>query len=276
MKINTESIRDVLLIVFGAALIGFGFNLFLISHQLLSGGLSGVSMLVGYMTQWNIGWLYFMLNVPLFIWGWFAIGKRYIYLSGVSVAATVLFMQITPEMRINGDPIIAGVFGGILVGIGTGLSFRAGGSTGGFDIVGSIVTRRHDFPLCIFLFCLNGVVVLMLGLLLKNWDLALYSMMSMFVTGKAIDIIHIRQIKITAFIITSRKKELLEKLLRFQRGVTVIRTQGAFTEKEYDMLMTVTTRFELQELKKTIMHTDPKAFVNIVETAGVMGLFRRD
>jgi uncharacterized membrane-anchored protein YitT (DUF2179 family) len=268
--------RDAVYMICGAAIVAAGFNGFLIPHQLLSGGVSGISMLIGYVTQWNIGWLYFVLNLPLFIWGWVIIGKRFITLSFLSVAATVIALQLIPAAKFNQDPTVASVFGGVLVGIGTGLSFRAGGSTGGFDIVGSIILRRFDFPLGIFLFGLNGAVIVVLGLTQQNWDYALYSMISIFVTGKVIDVIHTRHMKITAFIVSSKKEEMLKRLLAVPRGVTVVNTQGGYSQSGNHMFMTVTTRYELQGLLRTVREVDPKAFVNMVETVGVMGLFRRE
>ncbi|HZG56608.1 YitT family protein [Paenibacillus sp.] len=268
--------REWLSTALGAALIAAGFNGFLIPHQLLSGGVSGISMLVGYLMQWNIGWLYFVLNLPLFIWGWFGIGKKFVTLSFLSVVATAVALQLIPEARFNEDPTVAAVFGGVLVGLGTGLSFRSGGSTGGFDIVGSILLRKRDFPLGGFLFALNGVVIIVLGVLERDWDLALYSMISIFVTGKVIDVVHTRHVKITAFIVTTKKDDMLKRLLSTPRGVTVVEAQGGFSLAKKHMLMTVTTRYELQGLLRAVREVDPHAFVNMVETVGVMGLFRRE
>ncbi len=276
MKIRFSSVREWLAVIGGAVLIAAGFNGFLIPHQLLSGGVSGISMLIGYVTSWNIGWLYLALNLPLFIWGWVLIGRRFVTLSFLSVVATVVAMQLVPEARFNQDPMVASVFGGVLVGLGTGVSFRAGGSTGGFDIIGSIVLRKYDFPLGLFLFGLNGVVIVVLGLLERNWDYALYSMISIFVTGKVIDVIHTRHMKITAFIVSTKKDEILGKLLTVPRGITVIESQGGYSRSGNHMLMTVTTRYELHGLLKSVRDIDPHAFVNMVETVGVMGLFRKD
>jgi uncharacterized membrane-anchored protein YitT (DUF2179 family) len=266
----------LLYIIGGSFLVAAGLNTLLIPHQLLSGGVSGISMLVGYLTGLNIGWLYFVLNAPLFIWGWFAVGKRFVLLSFLSVTVTTIFLQLLPQVQFNKDPLIASVFGGVLVGIGAGISFRAGGSTGGFDIVGSILTRHSDFPLGLLLFSLNAVVIVLLGITEHNWDLALYSMISIFVSGRMVDTIHIRRIKVTAFIVTTKKDELVERLMRMPRGVTIIKAEGAYTHTEKYMLMTVTNRYELAELQKNIREVDPQAFVNIVETAGVIGLFRRE
>ncbi|TMV47758.1 YitT family protein [Paenibacillus mesophilus] len=272
--IRFRDIFDLLRIALAAMLIAVGFNLFLIPHQLLSGGLSGISMMIGYFTGWNIGLLYFLINLPVLIWGWVVIGRRFVWLSILSVLLTTWFMQLVPDQSLNTDPIIGAVFGGVLIGLGSGISLRTGGSSGGLDIVGSILTRRRDFPLGMLLFALNGAVVLALGLVL-GWDPALRSMLSIFIAGKVVDTIHIRHVKVTAFIVTGCRDRMIDRLLKLPRGVTLIKTEGAYSHLPHDMLMTVTTRYELAELRKIVKETDPRAFVNIVETVEVIGEFRK-
>jgi uncharacterized membrane-anchored protein YitT (DUF2179 family) len=268
-----KHVIDAIVIFVGALLVAIGFNMFLIPHQLLSGGVSGIAMIIGYFTKWNIGLLYFVLNLPLMIWGLLVIGRRFIVISVIFVILTTWLMQILPP--IEQDPMLGAVFGGVLVGVGSGITLRIGGSSGGFDIIGSILTRKWDFPLGTILSLLNAGVILALGFYKKNWDLALYSMLAIYISGKVVDSIHIRHVKVTAFIVTKQKKLLLDKLLTLPRGVTLIKTEGAYTSQEHDMLMTVTTRYELAELKKIIKLIDPKAFVNIVETVGILGEFRK-
>lgn len=266
---------SVLICVLGSALIAASFNLFLIPHQLLSGGISGISMIVGYFTGLHISLLFFVFNLPMLIWGLLSIGRKYIILSVISVILTTWFMHIIPVAEVSSDLIMSSVTGGVLIGIGSGLSMWAGGSTGGFDILGSILTRKRDFPLGTFLFGLNGFVIVALGYFKNDWDLALYSMLSIFITGKMIDTIHIRHLKVTVFIVTRKKDLLLKKMQKLQRGVTVINTEGSYTKDPQHMLMTVTTRYELYDLQSLIRQWDPQAFVNITETVNVMGLFRR-
>jgi len=262
-------------ILIGNVLIAIGFNWFLIPHQLLSGGASGVAMLIGYVTDWSIPILYFLVNLPIIIWGLVSIGKRFVMLSLLSVVLTTWFMGLIPPEYIVDNSILAAVFGGVLVGFGAGLMLRVGGSSGGFDIVGSILTRRYDFPLGMVLVALNVIVIAILGYVKNDWDLALNSMLAIYIAGMVVDTVHIRHIKVTAFIVTNRKEELLEKMLKLPRGVTVIEAQGAYTSKPQDMLMTVTTRYELAELKRIVLGTDPGAFVNIVETTSIWGKFTR-
>nr|WP_116232458.1 YitT family protein [Paenibacillus sp. VMFN-D1] len=275
MSLELKNIWKYVVVVLGAAFIACGFNLFLVPLHLLSGGVSGLSMLVNYFTPISLSVLYFVFNIPMLVAGWFQLGKRFIVLSILSVVATTWLIAVVPETSLVSDTLLAAVFGGVLVGIGAGISFRAGGSSGGFDIIGSIVTRYRDFPIGNILVAMNGVVILAAGYLQDNWNLALASIVSIFVTGKVVDMIHVSHFKVTVYIITNETDALLQQLLERPRGVTKIKTQGAFSNVEKDMLMTVTTRYELAELKRIIKQTDPKAFVNIVETVGVMGSFRR-
>ncbi|RAP75542.1 YitT family protein [Paenibacillus montanisoli] len=267
--------RTAAFTLISALLIAFGFNQLLIPHKMISGGVSGITMIAGYATGLNIGWLYFILNVPILIWGWRVLGFRFVGWSSVSVAATTLFMQLIPAKPLVADLTLGAVFGGVIVGFGSGLALREGSSSGGFDIVAAIITRKRDISIGMLIFGLNGTVIAALGLLTKNWDIALFSLLSIFTTGKIIDLIHIKHVKVTAFIITCEAEAMRAALIPLYRGVTCMKTRGGYTNEEKDMLMTVTTRFELNQLRKIIAKTDPRAFVNIVETVGVMGDFRK-
>lgn len=266
---------SVLAVLASTLLFSAGFNFFLVPQQLLTGGVSGIAMMIGYFADLNIGLMLFLFNLPLMIWGWFVIGRRFIVLSILFVTVSSWLLHVMPVLPVIDDPLLGAVFGGVLVGIATGVALRAGGSSGGFDILGSIVTKSRDFPLGSTLFVLNGMVILSMGVL-EGWEAALYSMISIYVSGRIVDAIHVRHVKVTLFIVTRRKEELLEKLMARPRGVTLLKSVGAFTHVENDMLMTVVTRYELAELRKIIRETDPDCFVSIVETAGVIGSFRRD
>jgi uncharacterized membrane-anchored protein YitT (DUF2179 family) len=268
-------IGPVFLMIISAVAVGFGFQLLLIPVKLLSSGVSGVAMVVGYLSGWNIGWLYFALNVPILLWGNRILGKRFIGLSMVSVLSTAFFMQVVPKIELTNDRLLASVFGGVLVGIGTSVALRYGGSTGGFDIIASIISRYRDLPIGILTVLLNTFVVAALGFLQNDWNAALYSMLSIYLTGRLIDAVHTPHHKVTAFIVTNHTHEPASRLLKLPRGVTIVKTRGAFTSEERDMLMTVTTRYELAELRKMIIEVDSKAFVNVVQTIDVIGEFRK-
>ncbi|WP_370639131.1 YitT family protein [Cohnella sp. REN36] len=275
MRIKTTDAVHIGIMVAGSAAVACGFQLLLIPEQLISGGLSGVAMLIGYATGWNIGILYLVLNIPVLMWGWRELGRRFIVYSIVSVAAASAFMQLIPIQALTDERLLAAVFGGVLIGMGTAAALRFGGSSGGFDIIASIISLRRDLPVGLLIFVLNGSVVIALGLLNRNWDAALYSMLAIFLTGKVIDALHTPHRKVTAFIVTNCAQELAAELLKLPRGVTILKTKGAFTAEDRDMLMTVTSRYELAELRKLVRGLDPKAFVNVVQTVDVIGEFRR-
>lgn len=263
------------MLIAGAAFIAASFNFFLMPHYLLSGGVSGLSLITNYLTAWQPSILYFIYNLPLIVWGWLVLGKRFIGYSLLNIVATTYFISVFPVQAVTNESLLAAVFGGTLLGIGSGISLRVGGSSGGFDIIGSIVTMDYDLSISHILIGLNAIVILTHGYLSQEWELVLYSMVSIFTTSKVIGTIYINHYKVTVFIITGNKEALMNRLLCLRHGVTVIKTTGAFTDIEKDMLMTVTTRYELTELKHIIYENDPQAFVNIVETVGVIGNFRK-
>lgn len=270
-----KQVKDVAIIIFSAFLVASGLRLFLIPHQLLSGGVAGTASIIGYFTNPKyISLYYFAINLPILIWGFVAVGKKYICLSMLSVLATTWFLTVIPVVKLTKDPILASIFGGVIIAGGVGFSLRAGGSSGGFDILGSIITRKRDVPMGTVLFVMDGLVILSLGFF-KSWDSALYAMLCIFVKSRVVDMIHIRHIKLTCFIVTREREKMLNRLKLLPHGVTVVNAEGGYSHEGNTMLMTVTTRYELAELRKTILETDPKSFVNVLETVEIVGRFRR-
>lgn len=215
-----KEIRNAAVILLGALLIAAGFNLFLVPLHLLSGGVSGLAMLTAYFSPLGISTMYLAYNAPILIAGLFLLGRRFVGLSILSVAGATWFIELipTPDKLLASDTLISAVFGGVLVGIGSGISFRVGGSSGGFDIIGSIITRYRDFPVGNVLVGLNASVILAMGYLEGNWDLALASMISIYITGKVVDLIHVSHIKITLFIVTDKTEAMVQRLLTLPRG----------------------------------------------------------
>ncbi|MEK5255967.1 YitT family protein [Paenibacillus sp. FSL F4-0125] len=275
MRTVVRPLKEVAIIIFSAFLIASGMRMFLIPHQLLSGGVAGVASVVGYLTDPKyISKLYFVINLPLIVWGFIAVGKKYILLSLLSVVATTWFITIIPEVQLTKDPILASIFGGVIIAGGVGFSLRTGGSSGGFDILGSIISRKRDIPMGNIMFLMDGMVILSLGFF-KSWDSALYAMLCIFVKSRVVDMIHIRHVKLTCFIVTKEREKMLNRLRELPHGITVVDAEGGYSHEGNTMLMTVTTRYELAELRKTIINTDPSAFVNVLETVEIQGRFRR-
>ncbi|WP_312474896.1 YitT family protein [Neobacillus sp.] len=259
----------------GSLIIVMSFNLFLIPHEVLSSGMSGISMILGMITPVNTGLANFLLNFPLLILGYKMLGKKFVMNSIFSVLIISLGLYIVPVFPIAKDTILSSIFGGALTGLGVGIVFRCSGSTGGFDIIGMIVARKKDFPIGVLLSGMNAVVIVISGFLF-NWDTALNTLVSIYVTGKVVDAIYTDHAKLTLMIITEYGQEMREHLLtNLYRGLTIMDGVGGYSNDKRNVLITVISRYELNEVKNLISEVDPTAFVNITETIEVMGLFHR-
>ncbi|MGF6948902.1 uncharacterized membrane-anchored protein YitT (DUF2179 family) [Neobacillus sp. B4I6] len=259
----------------GSLIVVVAFNLFLIPHEVLSSGLSGISMILGMISPVNTGVANFLLNFPLLIIGYKMLGKRFIVNSIFSVIIISIGLYLIPVHAIADDRILSSIFGGALTGLGVGIVFRCSGSTGGFDIIGMIVARKRDFPIGVLLSGMNAVVILISGFLF-DWDSALYTLVSIFVTGKVVDAIYTDHAKLTLMIITDKGEEMRDHLLtNLYRGLTIMDGVGGYSNHQRNVMITVISRYELNEVKNLISEVDPSAFVNITETIEVMGLFHR-
>jgi uncharacterized membrane-anchored protein YitT (DUF2179 family) len=259
----------------GSFIVVIAFNLFLIPQGVLSGGMSGISMIFGMITPINTGLANFLLNLPLLIIGYKTLGKKFIVNSIFSVLIISLGLYIIPVYAIADDAILSSIFGGALTGLGVGIVFRCSGSTGGFDIIGMMVARKRDFPIGVLLSGMNAVVILISGFLF-DWNAALYTLVSIYVTGKVVDAIYTDHSKLTLMIITDKGEEMREHLLTYlYRGFTIMDGVGGYTNVKRNVLITVISRYELNEVKNLINEVDATAFVNITETIEVMGLFHR-
>ena len=266
----------MLLIVLSSILVAFAWNVFLLPHKILSSGVSGIAMIISLLTPINTGVINFALNLPLMLLGFMKLGKKFMINTLVSVAVTSVALWYIPVEPISSDPILSSLFGGVLAGIGTGLIFRSSGSTGGLDIIVFLLTRKKEISLGTLTFTLNAIIVFISGFLF-DWDTALYTMLSIFATGKVIDMVHTKHLKVTLMIITNKGEEIRENLIsRLVRGITIVDGEGAYTREKRKVLFMIISRYQLAEVKRLILESDPKAFVNVMETVEVMGYFHRD
>ncbi|KKB34243.1 YitT family protein [Bacillus thermotolerans] len=267
--------KNVISIIIGSFLVGVAYNFFLIPHEVLSSGLSGIAIMFGLITPLNTGTVNFLLNLPLLILGFLMLGKRFIAYTILSVVAISVSLYVIPIVPLSTEPILSAIFGGVITGFGIGLVFRASGSSGGFDIIAMLLAQKKEFPLGSLLTAMNGVVVLASGFIF-SWDAALHTMIAIFATGKVIDMIHTSHVKLTLTIITSKGEEVKEQLLaNLYRGVTLMNGEGAYTGEGRAILVTVIARHQLTDVKKMIQEADACAFVNITPTLEVMGLFHK-
>lgn len=279
----TVEIKRILIVLLGAILNAISLNLFLIEANVYASGFTGTAQLItSILTDFlgvpgiSTGLILFILNIPVAILGWYKVGKGFTVYSVVSVAFTTLFLELIPVQQLSEDIILNAVFGGVIGGVGVGITLKWGASTGGLDIIAMILSRMKDRPIGIYFLMINSAIIVVAGLLYEPEN-ALYTLLTLYVTTRVIDAVHTRHEKLTAMIITNKAPEL-EKAIHAQmvRGITTLPAKGAFTQEDKNMLVMVITRYELYGLQHVISEVDPNAFTNIVQTTGIFGFFRKD
>lgn len=277
-----EIIKKVGIITFGALLGAYALNFFLIPANVYASGFTGAAQLLSRIfadyasLHVSTGLLLMLFNIPVAVLGWLKVGRAFTVYSFLSVLLTSVFLELIPIQEQADDVMLYAVFGGVISAIGIGITLKIGASTGGLDIVSMILSRMSDKSVGTYFFLINAVIILTAGLL-YGWDKALYTLLSVYVSTRVIDAIHTRQQKLTGMIVTKKASELQKAIYsRMVRGITIVPAKGAFSNEKRDLMLIVITRYELYELKKIIREVDPNAFTNIIETAGVLGFFRKD
>ena len=274
--------KRVTVVILGSLLMALSLNFFLINANVYASGFAGAAQLVSSVLKDHLdmtvstGVLLLLFNIPVFILGWFKVGKGFTIYSILSVAFATLFLELLPLRSISDDIMLNAVFGGVLAGVGVGISLKLGASTGGMDIVAMILSRMQDKPIGVYFLLLNGILIVFAGILYEPEN-ALYTMVALYVTTSVIDMIHTRHEKVTAMIITRKADDLQQAIHRqMVRGITILPAKGAYSKEDKNMLYVVITRYELYDLERIINETDPQAFTNIVQTVGIFGFFRKE
>jgi uncharacterized membrane-anchored protein YitT (DUF2179 family) len=274
--------KKFFVVLIGAILNAIAMNFFLIPADVYASGFTGIAQLVSRIateyTSFTIstGFLLLLLNIPVTILGWKVIGKSFTLYSFISVLLMSFFLEFLPVIHVSKDLLLNAVFGGVIAAVGVGLTLKWGASTGGLDIIAMILSRKKDKPVGTYFFLMNAIIIVTAGYLF-GWEKALYTLVTLYTSTRVIDAIHTRHAKLTAMIISKKADELKRAIQsKLVRGITSVPAKGAFTNEEKEMLIIVITRYELYDLERIIKDTDPNAFTNIIQTAGIFGFFRKD
>ena len=260
----------------GSALFALGFAMFLIPNDINTGGISGLAMILRELLGFgSIGTLTLLMNIPLFLIGGLKIGKRFfagsligMVLSSVLIDLFALIPFATPE------PLIGGLYGGVLCGAGLGLVFMAGASTGGSDILVRLLKKRYrNLPIGSISMMFDAMVVLLTGLVFRDISKALYSGVVVFVCGQVIDAVVYRFDYSRVALIISKEHEKIAKAISDQldRGATYLHGSGSYTHQNIEVVLAVVRKGQLAELKELVMDIDENAFVIVQEAHQVLG-----
>lgn len=262
--------------VLGSAVFALGFALFLAPNEINTGGISGLAMIaVKLLGFGSIGTFTIALNIPLFLLGGVKIGKRFFAGSLIGMALSSVLIDCFSAIRFSApDPLLGGLYGGVLCGMGLGMVFSTGASTGGSDILVRLVKRKYrHVPIGQIAFCLDAMVVLLTGIVFRDVSKALYSGVVVYVSGQVLDAVVYRfDYSKVALIISEKHAQITQKISdRLDRGATYLHGEGSYTGKETKVVLAVVKKRQLSELRELVMDIDPAAFVIFLEAHQVLG-----
>lgn len=263
--------------ILGGAIFALGFNLFLQPHGLNCGGVSGLSMvLVELLGFGSVGVLQIIINVPLFLLGGLKIGKKFFVGSLIGMASSSLFIDLlaiipAPQTEV----LLALVYGATLCGVGIGLVFSAGTSTGGSEIVVRLLKLKwRNVSVGAFCLAFDVAVAVLTGIVLKDISRTLYTVITVFVTSQVLDVVVYRfDYSKVALIITKEYEKVAIDVVghKLGRGATYLYGQGSYHLNETKVVLTAVKKQQVAELKAMVTAIDPNAFVIVMEAHQVLG-----
>ena len=276
MKNLTKNIFWVLRIIAGPALFSISFNLFLGPNDLNAGGLSGLAQIIAQVLGvGSVGIITALLNLPLFAIAGVKIGKRFFWgslLGMISLTGVLELFAFLPPIKT--DPLLAALYGGVVGGIGLGMVFSAGASTGGSDIIVRLLKMKmQHVPIGTITICFDLVVAVLTGIAFHDISRALYSGVAIFVTGQVIDAVVYRFDYSKAVMIVSEQHEAIAGMIMkdLDRGATYLHAEGTYSRKPREVIFTVVKKQQIAELKRLVVEIDPNAFIVVQEAHQVLG-----
>ncbi|MEH7416290.1 YitT family protein [Neobacillus drentensis] len=265
--------QRILLITLGAILMSVGLEIFLVPNNVIDGGITGISIMLSYITDWKLGMFLFLFNIPFIFLGYKQIGKTF----ALSTLYGIVILSITttilhPVPAFTQDILLATVFGGILLGVGVGLVIRYGGSLDGTEILAILFNNKLPFSVGEIIMFFNLFILGSAGFVF-SWDRAMYSLIAYFVAYKTIDITitGLDESK-SVWIISDNASQIGDAIMnRLGRGVTYLNGEGAYSGDQKKVIFCVINRLEEAKLKEIVTENDGNAFLAVADIAEVRG-----
>ena len=262
--------------IIGSTIFALGFAFFLQPNDMNAGGISGLAMVaVKLMGFGSVGTLSILINLPLFLLGGLKIGKRFFVGSLLGmVLSSVLIDAFAAIQFPKTEPLLAAMYGGVLCGLGLGVVFIFGASTGGSDILVRLLKLRYrNVPIGQISMVFDGAVVLLTGLAFGDVSKALYTGITVFVCGQVIDAVVYRfDYSKVALIISSHHEQIAEQIgKKLDRGATYLHGEGTYTHNPTKVVLTAVKKQQVAELKELVTSIDPNAFIIVQEAHQVLG-----
>ena len=265
-----------LLIVVGAALFAAGFQFFLYPNSIIVGGVSGIAMIINLLTKLPVGLLTIVLNIPLFIIAWRYFGTGFIVSSLVGMLLSSVFVDLFALLSISptNDMLLACIIGGAVKGLGLGIVYYAGATTGGTDIIAKFIRLR--FPYLNFgtvVLITDCFIIVAFAAIFNKVESAMYAVITMFVVSKVVDLVlYGIDNSSVCYIISEKSDQLVTDITdRLHRGVTILEGEGAYSHQNKQVLLCVVKRTQIADIRKMIKSIDENAFFIITDAKNVFG-----
>ena len=272
-------IKNVLFILLGSAIFSFGIVHFNMQNNLAEGGFTGITLLLYALWNWDPSITNLLLNIPLFFIGWKLLGKNvfiYTIIGTIAVSIFLWFFQLPKiqlQIPLTEDLTLAALFAGTFIGVGLGIIFRYGGTTGGVDIIARLGFKYYGWSMGKTMFVFDFCVITLSLLTYLSYREAMYTLVAVFVGTRVIDFLQEGAYAARgAMIISDLNAEIANKIMsEMDRGVTVLKGHGSFTKQDREVLYCVVAKTEIVRLKNIITSIDPHAFVSVSVVHDVMG-----
>lgn len=277
-KITNPKIKlifDYIVLIFGATLVGVSVGSVLLPSKLSTGGFTGIATILHYVMKLPASVVLPALNIPIFLLVWKVIGFKYGFRSLVGMIFCSLGIRLGEYFGVlTTEPILAAIYGGILSGLGIALTYRAGGSTGGTDLVAKLVqVKKQHMNLSEILLIVDSIIIATSSIIFNSIEVALYSIVSLYVMTKMLDLVLVgAEYSKAVFIITEKDKEISDYMHSvLGRTTTKINAVGTYTNTEKRILLCVVNKKEIPKLKEGILGIDDKAFTIITTVTDAYG-----
>ena len=263
-------------IIVGSCLFALGFDLFLEPHSINAGGISGLAQIVVHLLGGGtVGLVMILVNLPLFAIGGLKIGKKFFAGSLIGMISSSVALDLMGRIPApEAEPLLAALYGGVICGLGLGLVFSTGASTGGSDIIVRLLKRKwQNVPIGTINIFFDLTVACLTGLAFWDISSALYSGVAIVVTGQIIDAVVYRfDYSRVALIISEQHKQIAREIdKQLERGATYLHGEGSYTQKPTKVVLTAVKKQQLAELKRLVVEIDPNAFIIVQEAHQVLG-----
>lgn len=267
---------DYTKIIIGSLLYAVGFQFFLYPNAVATGGVTGVAMIINYLSGFPVGVMTLIINIPLFAFSWKKFGLKFIIASLAGTVLSSVFVDLLATLRveITHEPLLGAIYGGLIKGFGLGLVYHTGATTGGVDIVAKFLRRKYQhINFSTFILGLDVVVIVAFAVIFRRYDNAMYAIICMFIVSKVVDLVLYGAINSkVCYVITDESVRVKDAIVtELGRGVTFLHGEGAWSGQEKNIILCVIKQSQIVELKKLVQAIDGKAFMIVSDSREVFG-----